>query len=128
MAKQKATRLKRPTALCFSRGAAFATAYEKVRSATERIHKGDLSAAEHYLFTAKLDLESQGKSKLIPPSTARRIVRAIEEPRLALRKAMETQARGKIGRVSSTRVTRVLGVISEAKNRAENQCFFGKVK
>jgi hypothetical protein len=124
----KPRRLKKPTALCFSRGAALATAYERVRAATGSLNKGDLSAADHYLFIAKLDLEKHGKSELISPSTSRRIVRAIEEPRLAIRKAMETRARGKIGRVSSTRVSRVLGVISEAEKRVKNQCFFGKVK
>lgn len=130
MAKQKAkhVKLKRPTALCFSRGAALASAYEQVRSASERIHKGDLAAAEHYLFTARLELKQHGQNKMISPHTADRIIRAIEEPRLRIRKAMETQARGKIGRVSSTRIVRILGVIHEAQKRAYNQCAFGEVE
>jgi len=113
--------------LCFSRGAAFSTVYEEVRSAGGSLINGDLTSAEHNLYLAKIDLEKYGQNGLIPKSTARRLVSAVDVPFQAIKKAGATRARGKVATVAPTRVHPILDSILRAKQRAWNECAFGKM-
>lgn len=113
--------------LCFSRGGAFSTIYERVRSAGGSINGGDLASAEHNLYLAKVDLQQYGQNGLVPKPTASRLVKAIEDPLQAIKRAREAKTRGKQVSVSAGRVNPILTSISRAKERARKECSFGQI-
>jgi len=114
-------------AFCFSRGSAFSTIYERVRSASGSLNSGDLVSAEHNLYLAKIDLEKYGQNGLVPKSTASRLAKAIDNPFQAIKKARDAKARGKRAGVSTGRIHPILTSIQKAKDRASNECAFGEI-
>lgn len=117
-----------PLALCFLKGERLGSVYEQVRAAGGSLSDGRLSSAEHNLSLAKDDLERAGKAGIISMHTAKRLVKLISDPLQAVKKAMETQARGKTGRVDTGRVTSVLRDLLKAQRKEYQACSRGKVK
>lgn len=84
------------------------------------LNDGDFRSAEHQIYQAKLDLKQS--AWVIGKSTSSRLIKLLDDPYQALKKAQQTVREGKIGRVGRGRLRPAEQALMKVMHRASNKC------
>lgn len=120
MSKPAKRPFRRDLLICHSTGEIFGRISQRLNCAGGDISDRNFRSAEHHIYQAKQELKEGAWA--IGKGASSRVSKLLDDPLQALKKAHQTNRKGKIGRVGRGRLRPAEAALMKVMKRASNKC------